>query len=168
MLAWRIRQTRMPNCCNKDMCSGFREENVYFYLHLDCLRRKQPYFNPQMVVVPCKVYQHLQPEHICLLQQFGVLVWWILHANISNSYLHQSWTRTFTVSSFVVQFENYACQSQLQLYFLFLGEIWTIESRRQLGYRYQTMFKFVHLQKSHAKITYENLLGNTREYSGTN
>ncbi len=29
--------------------------------------------------------------------------------------------------------------------------IGTIEYRRQLGYRYQTVFKFVHLIKSHAQ-----------------
>jgi hypothetical protein len=65
---------------NREFCdpatgmSRSREGNVYFHLHLDCLRRKQPYFNPQMVVVPREVHQHLRPEHMCLLQQFGVLV----------------------------------------------------------------------------------------------
>ena len=51
-----------------------KEGNVYFHLHLDCLRRKQPYFNPDMAVVPRELFQHLRPEHFCLLQQFGALV----------------------------------------------------------------------------------------------
>ncbi len=54
--------------------SRSKEGNVYFHVHLDCLRRKQPYFNPQMAVVPRELFQHLRPEHICLLQQFGALV----------------------------------------------------------------------------------------------
>ena len=51
-----------------------KEGNVYFHLHLDCLRRKQPYFHPQMVVVPRELFQYLRPEHLCILQQFGALV----------------------------------------------------------------------------------------------
>ena len=43
-----------------------------------------------------------------------------------------------------------------------------IREQQTIGYRYQTMFKFVHLQESHAKITCENLFGNTMEYSGPN
>lgn len=50
-----------------------KEGNVYFHLHLDCLRRKQPYFNPQMAVIPRELFQHLRPEHVSLLQQFGAL-----------------------------------------------------------------------------------------------
>ena len=54
--------------------SRSKEGNVYFHLHLDCLRTKQPYFNPQMAVVPRELLQHLRPEHVCLLQQFGAPV----------------------------------------------------------------------------------------------
>ncbi len=52
--------------------SRSKEGNVYFHVHLVCLRRKQPYFKPQMAVVPRELFQHLRPEHMCLLQQFGV------------------------------------------------------------------------------------------------
>ena len=59
--------------------SRSKEGNVYFHVHLVCLRRKQPYeatllSNPQMAVVPRELFQHLRPEHMCLLQEFGALV----------------------------------------------------------------------------------------------
>lgn len=51
-----------------------KEGNVYFHVNLNCLRRKQPYFNPQMAVIPRELLQQLRPEHLQLLQEFGALM----------------------------------------------------------------------------------------------
>ena len=44
---------------NRKFCDPSKEGHVYFHLHLDCNRRKQPYFNQRMTVVPCELFQHL-------------------------------------------------------------------------------------------------------------
>ena len=49
----------------------FKEQNVYFHVHLNCLKMKQPYFNPACVNVPSWLPHYLTPEHVRFLREFG-------------------------------------------------------------------------------------------------
>ena len=51
-----------------------REGNVYFHLHVNCIRTKQPFFQPNMVVVPRWVANLLSTQHKILLREFGVSI----------------------------------------------------------------------------------------------
>ena len=52
----------------------FRKGNVYFYVQESCIRRKQPYFIPQMASVPHGLLLHLKAEHMHFLRQYGLQV----------------------------------------------------------------------------------------------
>ena len=52
----------------------FKEQNVYFHVHLRCLKMKQPYFNPACVTVPNWLPHYLTPEHVRFLQEFGAQI----------------------------------------------------------------------------------------------
>ena len=52
----------------------FREGNVYFHVQESCIRRKQPYFIPQMASVPHGLLPHLKAEHMHFLRQYGLQV----------------------------------------------------------------------------------------------
>ena len=54
---------------NRKFCDPSKEGHVYFHLHLDCLRRKQPYFNQRMTVVPAPMTR----AFLFFLQLFGLL-----------------------------------------------------------------------------------------------
>ena len=51
-----------------------REGNVYFHLRANCIRTKQPFFQPNMVVVPRWVANLLSTQHRILLTEFGVSI----------------------------------------------------------------------------------------------
>ena len=51
-----------------------REGNVYFHLHVNCIRTKQPFFQPNMVVVPQWVANLLSAQHKILLREFGICI----------------------------------------------------------------------------------------------
>ena len=51
-----------------------REGNVYFHLHVNCIRTKQPFFQPNMVVVPQWVANLLSTQHKILLREFGICI----------------------------------------------------------------------------------------------
>ena len=66
----RMKRGFCPNQGNEIM---YKEEgNVYFHLNRNCVGMKQPYFNPQMTLLPNWLVQHLRPEHFQILQQFGL------------------------------------------------------------------------------------------------
>jgi hypothetical protein len=52
----------------------FKEQNVYFHVHLSCLKMKQPYFNPACVTVPNRLPHYLTPEHVRFLREFGAQI----------------------------------------------------------------------------------------------
>ena len=49
-----------------------KEGNVYFHVNSQCIRAKQPYFQPNMVTVENRVKSHLTMQHVVLLRQFGM------------------------------------------------------------------------------------------------
>ena len=49
-------------------------QNVYFHVNARCVRMKQPYFTPQMALLPEAVALHLTPVHINYLRDFGLAV----------------------------------------------------------------------------------------------
>ena len=49
-----------------------KERNVYFHVHVGCIRSKQPYFQPSMVTVGTWVASQLTMQHVLLLRQFGM------------------------------------------------------------------------------------------------
>ena len=52
----------------------FKETNVYFHVHLSCIKMKQPYFSPECIIVPNWLFYYLKPEHVQFLREFGVQV----------------------------------------------------------------------------------------------
>ena len=46
----------------------FKEGNVYFHVHQNCIKMKQPYFKAEISLVPGCLLQHLKQEHIQLLK----------------------------------------------------------------------------------------------------
>ena len=47
-----------------------KEGNVYFHVNINCVRRKQPYYDPRRTICPEWLIQHLTVEHQNLLQSF--------------------------------------------------------------------------------------------------
>ena len=47
-------------------------QNVYFHVNVRCVQMKQPYFSPQMVLLPEAVASHLTPVHFNFLRAFGL------------------------------------------------------------------------------------------------
>ena len=45
-----------------------KEGNVYFHVNINCVRRKQPYYDPRRTICPEWLIQHLTVEHQNLLQ----------------------------------------------------------------------------------------------------
>jgi hypothetical protein len=50
----------------------YKEGNVYFHLNRNCVGMKQPYFDPQITLLPNWLMQYLRPEHLQILRQFGL------------------------------------------------------------------------------------------------
>ena len=63
-----------PNPNTPDGQLMFKEQNVYFHVHLRCLKMKQPYFNPACVTVPNWLPHYLTPEHVRFLREFGAQI----------------------------------------------------------------------------------------------
>ena len=45
--------------------------NVYFHVKVPCAQMKQPYFYPQMTILPDAIAAHLTPIHFHFLREFG-------------------------------------------------------------------------------------------------
>ena len=69
--------TSRMNRCFRTTPGGelnYKEGNVYFHVHVGCIRMKQPYFVPQMTQLPYMLAPYLLPEHLRLLREFGMQV----------------------------------------------------------------------------------------------
>ena len=51
-----------------------KEGNVYFHANCQCIRAKQPYFQPNLVIVQNWVKPLLTMEHVVFLRQFGMRI----------------------------------------------------------------------------------------------
>ena len=64
VITWRMeRQFRSPT--GELM---HKEGNVYFHVNINCVRRKQPYYDPRRMICPEWLVQHLTVEHHNLIQ----------------------------------------------------------------------------------------------------
>ncbi len=65
----RMNRGLRPNTPDRQLM--FKEQNVYFHVHLSCLKMKQPYFNPAYVTVPNWLPHYLTPEHVRFLRSIA-------------------------------------------------------------------------------------------------
>ena len=49
-----------------------KEGNVYFHLNVHCIRRKQPYFSPQIATLSDETAPYLTQAHLHFLRAFGL------------------------------------------------------------------------------------------------
>ncbi len=49
-----------------------RVGNGYFHVNVNCIRLKQPYFDPRTAVLSSSLAHYLRPEHFQLLREFGL------------------------------------------------------------------------------------------------
>ncbi len=68
----RMNRGLRPNTPDRQLM--FKEQNVYFHVHLSCLKMKQPYFNPAWVTVPNWLPHYLTPEHVRFLREFSAQI----------------------------------------------------------------------------------------------
>ena len=66
--------TRMNRQCRDNTTGEMRsmEGNVYFHLHIHCIRRKQPYFSPQIETLSDETLPYLTQAHLHFLRAFGL------------------------------------------------------------------------------------------------